>query len=201
MYLFLISLTLLSLLNSAMVSNPTATEDQVGFIGTIGGHEVELNGTIQEIYAQAKALYPDMQDIDVPTTFTTINEVTHEQNRNLIKKNALHPALCMQDTNYDWRSAKLEDVARAYNQLLHAQGTCGVCPGTCVNVSVFEDATVKLCSMNIHTISPTCSYLSSYVEFMMNECLYQENPAGGWLLSARMWDGDKYYVAVMKTER
>jgi hypothetical protein len=35
----------------------------MGFSGVIGGHQVTLNGTIGEVYAQAKALYPD---IDIP---------------------------------------------------------------------------------------------------------------------------------------
>jgi hypothetical protein len=201
MNLVFITLTLLSEINGAITSSLPYPAGKMQFRGTIGGHELELNGTIQEVYSQAKALYPDIQDVDVPKTFTTGNEADYEKIGKLMKKNAIHPSLCMQGTNYDWRSAKLEDVARAYNQLLHTQGVCGVRPGGCVNISVYEDATVKLCSKTVHTISPNCSYLSSYVELMMNECRYQEESSGNWMLSAKMWDDDDYFMAVMKTER
>ena len=64
MKLLIIALMLFSLL-AISSGNPTNAPlpfpvGQMQFIGSIGGHNVTLNGTIQSVYAQAKLLHPDI---------------------------------------------------------------------------------------------------------------------------------------------
>ncbi|KAE8449436.1 hypothetical protein EG329_008044 [Mollisiaceae sp. DMI_Dod_QoI] len=144
------------------------------FSGTIGGHEVQLNGSVQEINAQMKQLHPDF---DPDTTKTDSDHY------------------CWPVAGQNWQRAQTSHIKEGISYLDGFKGLCGVPASTCVRISCSYNAGIYLCNDNNYGITPNCAYIASYAQDIINLCNYQD-PSGIQYVSGQEFDTDGYNVCV-----
>ncbi|KUJ23864.1 uncharacterized protein LY89DRAFT_726918 [Mollisia scopiformis] len=189
---FLSNMTLAAYLPNGSIpprSMGDMTISKMTFEGSIGDYKVQLNGSIQEIHAQMKAIYPDF-DPDTAISNQTLDI------RHLGKRSKMQPPLCY--PVQDWGRAETAPINTGIRYLNQVQALCGVGANSCVRVSCSYRAAIYLCNDNDYGITPTCPYIASYAQDIINSCNYHR-PGGNtwdWSVCGQEFDTDNYNVIV-----
>jgi len=167
--------------------------------GTIGEHEVQLNGSIQEIHAQMKVLYPNF-DADALTPAKNLTaRNTNLQFRSELEARGgkLPPPLCFPVGNWGWSKASGETIGEGINYLDQVQALCGVSARSCVRISCSWNSAIYLCNDNYYGITPTCPYMASYAQDIINDCTTPaDRVVGDWSVCGQLFDSDGYNIIV-----
>jgi len=126
MLVSLIVLVSFSLVKAVPAAGEISTIDSVGFggrtisamtfNGTVGGYHIETEGTVQEIFAQVKALHPDVK----------LNATTAGTEDNHLVTRAKCGLLCCDQTSWGWQPASLATINDGVSYLQNHVGACGI---------------------------------------------------------------------------
>ncbi|KAH8650554.1 hypothetical protein BGZ60DRAFT_534212 [Tricladium varicosporioides] len=161
---------------------------EMRFTGTIHGIEYSGNGTVEQIYAQFKADYPEV--VAANTNFTAAGTPIH----NLEARNKEQPHCCGEPggPNWGWYSAQTWYIFDGINYLHAFRGRCdiGPGPGNCGRISCSYGSGIYLCNDNNYMISPNCGYLATYAQDLCDACNRKGYTCG------QQFDTDNYNVIV-----
>ncbi|CZR56164.1 uncharacterized protein PAC_06052 [Phialocephala subalpina] len=160
--------------------------------GTVGGHEIQLNGTIQDVYAQVKKAHPDF---DAGALVNAHKLAIREDEDGLVGRNKIQPGLCCPFAGQNWNWADAGRIQEGVQYLDHVQALCGVGPRSCVRVSCSWRSAIYLCNDNDYGITPNCGYIGSYASDLINQCVLY-NPIGQGYVCGQEFDTDRYNVIV-----
>ncbi|RDL34424.1 uncharacterized protein BP5553_07552 [Venustampulla echinocandica] len=160
--------------------------------GTLGGHDVQLNGTVEEIYAQMKVLHPEFDAEHAIQNGTNASAIT-PQNVNSKSNYICKPV----PGHKDWDYANGDRIAEGI-RYLKGIDICDVGPQTCVRISCSWSAGIFLCNDNDHAIFPKCNYIASYAQDLIGKC--SVFPVfNGFYTCGQKFDTDRYNVIVRST--
>ncbi|CZR56163.1 uncharacterized protein PAC_06051 [Phialocephala subalpina] len=159
------------------------------FTGELGGYQVQLNGSIQEIHAQMKELYPDFNPEAIVANKTL--ETRAEENKSDCN---CWPVLGQPE----WKRCSTESIRTGIRYLIGLNVICNVGPQSCVRISCSYNAGIYLCNNRDYLIEPSCTYIASYAQDIVDKCNWHV-PGGNtwmWRVSGQAWDTDGYNVCV-----
>ncbi|EPE26633.1 hypothetical protein GLAREA_02546 [Glarea lozoyensis ATCC 20868] len=171
------------------VSEPKAT---MRFCGMLGGHKVNLTGTIEDIYAQAKLLHPD---IDIESQIL-LNAETYESSESNTKRTENKPGLCNHLIGHPWNAADVNQLKQGMDQLRLPDAKCEVKGQTCTEVSCVGMAEIVLCSEKDDPMTIPCSTIADYVGDIIEQCTV--HPNGVTVASGQMFDTDGWNVVAKR---
>ncbi|EPE32878.1 hypothetical protein GLAREA_05890 [Glarea lozoyensis ATCC 20868] len=180
------------------------------FRGELGGHEVEFNGTIQEVYAQVAATHPSFNTRSQLDTNIALAAASPIQ---ITKRNKAHH-FCNQNIGKPWLPAKVTYIEDGIKYLstspyplphpplypdltipAESKGKCGVQSGHCARISCSWDSAIFLCNDRLDFIEPSCAYLASYAEDLIDWCKTEVSGMGS-AVAGQLFDTDSYNVLV-----
>jgi hypothetical protein len=157
------------------------------FCGSLGGHQVNLTGTIEDIYAQAHELYPDF-DIE---SQLILNAETYESSGSNSKRSEIKPELCNHIIGYPWNPGDVRELQLGMNKLL-VKAECEVKGRTCTQVSCVGLSEIVLCSERDYDINVSCATIAGYANDIIKQCTI--HPNGRILAGGQMFDTDGWNV-------
>ncbi|KAE9381316.1 hypothetical protein N431DRAFT_320778 [Stipitochalara longipes BDJ] len=133
------------------------TIGKMGFKGEIGGHYFELNGTIQEVVAQAQKLHPGIQH---NWTAPDLSKGPHPENTYLqARQGAPVGQFCWPVPGQPWAATYHTDLTNAVIALRSFYWqicTFPAGPGTCTLLSCTANTEVHVCNDNNFEIALNC---------------------------------------------
>ncbi|KAF8856031.1 hypothetical protein BDZ45DRAFT_804530 [Acephala macrosclerotiorum] len=165
------------------------------FTGELGGHQVQLNGSVQEIHAQMKAKYPDF-DADALVRARKLAARDGGSDVTLAARNKELPGNCCPcPGNEQWAWADAGRIQEGVDYLNNFNGLCNVGATSCVRISCSWNSGIYLCNDADHAIAPSCVYIASYATDLINHCVIY-NPIGQGYVCGQEFDTDRYNVIV-----
>ncbi|KUJ19191.1 uncharacterized protein LY89DRAFT_479656 [Mollisia scopiformis] len=166
------------------------------FSGTIGGHAVQLNGTIQEINTQMVANFPDfnMDALVAANLAKREAEAEAATPANLFTRSK-SGMLCWPVPSQDWSLCSVSVIGQGITYLDNFNGLCGVGANSCVRISCSYSSAIYLCNDNDYGITPTCPYMGSYAQDIINDCSHCEGP-NDCVTCGQEFDSDNYNIIV-----
>lgn len=166
--------------------------------GNIGGYDVQLSGSIQEIHAQMKTIYPDF---DPAALNAAKNSTTRSDDLDFTFKltprgGKLLPPICCPIR--DWKQAGGGPIDEGIFHLNNVGGTCGVDAKSCSRISCSWGAAIFLCNDNDYGITPQCLYLSTYAHDIRMDCYRADSGDGVFSVCGQEFDSDNYNIIVRK---
>ncbi|CAG8975504.1 hypothetical protein HYALB_00012280 [Hymenoscyphus albidus] len=164
-------------------------------VGNIGGYDVQLNGTIQQVYAQVLKAHPELGEKSIlpSAAITTSRDSSNALGHGLTPEcedadGSSRKLGCATDSNIRDGIAYLKEPHRA------GSGDCWVGAKKCSRISCSYYSAISLCNDNDYEIHPRCSYMAQYVEAILNKCgtTVANEPCTGRLNR----DTDNNYVTV-----
>ncbi|CZR57554.1 uncharacterized protein PAC_07443 [Phialocephala subalpina] len=103
------------------------------FMGTLGGHDVQLNGSIEEVYGQMKNLYPDFNADALVLDGKLARENGTEGELNVVTRGADNKGAlyCCPNDPWDWQPASNRRIWEGISYLDNLNGLCGVGARNC----------------------------------------------------------------------
>ncbi|RDL34425.1 uncharacterized protein BP5553_07553 [Venustampulla echinocandica] len=162
------------------------------YTGALGGHEVQLNGTVQDIFAQMKELHPDFDVDTLPDSSVgnNANDIALDS-RDVASK---HHYFCWPVKGQTWERANTNVIADGINYL-RKMNICNVGGQSCVRISCSYRGAIFLCNDNPDTIYPRCPYIASYASDISKNCL-TSGPFNARQTCGQEFDTDGYNVIV-----
>lgn len=181
------------------------TISPMNFKGKIGPHEVNFNGTVEELMDHVEKEHPGF---DRNSVVAAAGELVfrHTQELTTRSKDGVH---CCPVAGQPFSDAYRNDIQGGiqYLQGVAAQGiTCGVgAAGTnavnklsrnCVRISCSDDSAIFLCNDNGYIIQPNCAYIASYAQDLINSCTHYPWFVATAYVCGQEFDTDNYNVVV-----
>ncbi|KUJ23865.1 uncharacterized protein LY89DRAFT_744404 [Mollisia scopiformis] len=161
------------------------------FKGTIDGHQVQLNGSAQEINTQMTAKFPGFN----PDALVAAKFASRDAAVNLFARNKSPPVLCWPVAGQDWSFCNAATIQDGINYLDNFDGLCGVPGTTCVRISCSYNAAIYLCNDNAYGITPNCAYMASYATDIINDCVFYDDQGNAYVCGQE-FDTDGYNIIV-----
>ncbi|KAF8866222.1 hypothetical protein BDZ45DRAFT_720358 [Acephala macrosclerotiorum] len=171
---------------------------RMSFIGTLGGHEVQLNGSIEEMHAQMKVIHPDFDPDALVQARKLARENGPQDERNIMAREANNKAAlyCCPNDPWGWSSATTSIIEEGIDYLNHFNGLCGVGARSCVRISCSWNSGIYLCNDAYNGITPSCVYMASYAQDIIDDC----RGTTGWntndIVCGQKFDTDNYNIIV-----
>ncbi|KAI0468973.1 hypothetical protein F4859DRAFT_192534 [Xylaria cf. heliscus] len=154
-----------------------------------GGPEVSFNGTIEEVTQQIQAVKRDF-------TWESLRRDLVDTTTPLEKRSKTKTICGVggEDVGHGPLTPNVEDLR---DKIAKMAGTCAVAggPRVCTVLTCTNNAAVWLCNDNTWAISPTCSYLATYVTDIVGTCC-QDYYHGHRFCRGQEFDSDNYNVIV-----
>ncbi|KUJ14762.1 uncharacterized protein LY89DRAFT_720237 [Mollisia scopiformis] len=163
------------------------------FLGTLGGHDVQLNGSIEEIHSQMTVLHPEFDpDALLAAKKLAIRDTGSELIESELEGRSKSNMICCNPGSWGADPGRIE---QGIDYLDHFNGLCGVPARTCVRISCSWGSAIYLCNDNYYGITPTCPYMASYAQDILNTC-----PMYSWTVQTsycgQEFDTDSYNIIV-----
>ncbi|KUJ16077.1 uncharacterized protein LY89DRAFT_783297 [Mollisia scopiformis] len=201
----LLLLTLLLLTAEVSATAPFGMEQYEGysegvmmFQGSIYGHAMEMNGTIEEIFDRFTLEHPEVE-LDFKSNATAAG---FQAERRDLQGSEAHNKVarskfglqCCPIAAWGWTGAIQVIIEDGIDYLNHVQARCGVGARSCVRVSCSWNAGIYLCNDNYYGIFPSCPYIGSYAQDISNVCWGFSR--GMEVCCGQEFDTDSYNVIV-----
>ncbi|EPE27412.1 hypothetical protein GLAREA_04203 [Glarea lozoyensis ATCC 20868] len=165
------------------------------FLGLFGIATADINAPLPypisdlQIYEQAKIANGDF-DVDEQLSANIATGSPEKLNA----RNKSPPPLCNQNIGNPWTPT---DVLYINNGItyLRGKGSCGVNPRSCARISCSYQAAIFLCNDRNDFIAPSCAYLASYAQDIVNRCQFFSS-FKKWQVAGQEFDTDNYNVVV-----
>ncbi|CZR60276.1 uncharacterized protein PAC_10172 [Phialocephala subalpina] len=149
----------------------------MGFKGTLHGVEVELSGTIEEMYANFTSQYPEVV-ANAKANANPTAAYLPTSNVGLAQLESRNPSprgdhyCCPINGQPNWLPAEVAVLVDGINYLNNFQGVCntGGGPGNCVRVSCSYSAAIYLCNDNEGDLVISCKDVAFYAGQIINYC-------------------------------
>jgi hypothetical protein len=201
MIIYLITILSLSTLSLAALTVDTARSSDLPhpigtfyYNGTLGGHDVYLNGTAQEIIAQFQDLHPEFT---LPEPKATRDIPADEIHAFTTRQNGA--PLCLPIAEWGWLWAQGPATYKNVDFLSSLSFGCGVPARTCVRIACQQQSAIYLCNDNYYGLNLSCLALASNADNVCQKCGFtlgnewfcggQEFNGGNFNVIVR-WDGD-----------
>ncbi|RDL38352.1 uncharacterized protein BP5553_02692 [Venustampulla echinocandica] len=156
--------------------------------GILGGHNVQLNGTIQDIYAQMKELHPDFElEHAIQSRAEASNLTTHDIANTF-------DYYCCPVPGHKWQWALGPHILDGI-KYLKGIDICDVGASSCVRIGCSWNSAIYLCNDNRFKITPMCNYIASYAKDLIDKCS-EYPPVHTFLTCGQEFDTDGYNVIV-----
>ncbi|CAG8955203.1 hypothetical protein HYFRA_00007219 [Hymenoscyphus fraxineus] len=118
------------------------------------------------------------------------------------EKRSKSTIICCRDTNQPWWYGDDPAIQKGIDTLKDRPGSCAVAAGprVCTDLTCDDKHKIQLCNDNTYAIEPTCSYLATYAEDIMEKCSEPGDPTIGTpsVSCGQQFDTDNYNVIIMK---
>ncbi|KAH7419329.1 hypothetical protein BKA64DRAFT_715832 [Cadophora sp. MPI-SDFR-AT-0126] len=189
---------------------------KMGFHGTIDGHEITYNGTIEEVLAHAETLHPGITKSlaardDVPlldnAALTFPNVATRDTQtvyagpadgkgmRYCGEKSGPGCPICD-----EWGYVEIRRINEGISYLNKVNAFCRAPPQTCVRVSCSWHSGIFLCNDHKDTLESPCNWISTFAnDVVTDEHCKQYAPHRTWPAArGQQWAGNKPYNVVVR---
>ncbi|KAH9219475.1 hypothetical protein DL95DRAFT_292105 [Leptodontidium sp. 2 PMI_412] len=96
----------------------------------------------------------------------------------------------------DWRAAEVRYIDDGIAYLKKVTALCWVNGHACSRISCSYKSAITLCNVTPNTMGLSCTYMTSYVQDILNRCAYSVGLMR--LVGGQAWDTDGYNVNVMR---
>ncbi|KAE8444786.1 hypothetical protein EG329_014246 [Mollisiaceae sp. DMI_Dod_QoI] len=192
--LFLLTFVSLILCINLPPSDPTkaGTLGVMQFNGTIHGVEVELNGTVQEIYAQFLQMHPE-----ITANLTTAGSHTlSSKSLETLEARFKSTIYCCPVASWGWLPANVPALNAGIEYLDNFKGSCSAGGHGCARISCSNGAAIWLCNDNDFTIYENCGYMATYVDDLATACGLRDQWGGYTSVCGQEFDTFGYNIIV-----
>ncbi|KAF8859294.1 hypothetical protein BDZ45DRAFT_689391 [Acephala macrosclerotiorum] len=171
---------------------------KMGFKGSIHGVEVELSGTVEEMYAEFTRMYPEVVANAALHANNTDKTRSLENDLQTRTPSPRGDHYCCPVGNSGWTYTRSGYIQEGMQYLYDFNGVCntGGGPGNCVRVSCSYNAGIYLCNDNTGDLVISCKDVVWYTQELLNDCSRTIWPNPLWYTCGQVFDNANYNVIV-----